>query len=142
MAIYRNERIPDFSFLLKLKQVDENLFPVFDSVSMCWDILYKNPEYPSLEPQQVYRVCKRDSEGVNVGYEPLDDRVIWKLRRMDLKTAGISPEEYRKRVNAAETAEETRQEIKLEEEMDYIFKHEKRTIGRAFDALRGVYRRF
>lgn len=138
MAIYRNERVPPWEFVNKLKRIDENLFVVFDSISMRWDILYKNPEVN--QHFHVYRVCQRDADGVDIAYEALDERVIWKLRKMDMKRRNIAAKEYVKRVQQADAEREVKDEQENDAVHDYIIKHENHTIGRMFDALRGVYR--
>ena len=101
--IYRNERVPDFAFLQKLKRVDEDLYVVFDSLSMRWDIIYR-PKTGEGAGQifHVYRVCKRSDDGRDVGYLPLDDRVITELMRNDLRRRNMDAEEYRKKVCQAE----------------------------------------
>lgn len=139
MASYRNERIPPFEFLIPLRRVDENLSVVFDSLSMRWDILFRDVEGTF---HNVLRVCERDSKGNDVGYMPLDDRTIKKLLRMDLKRRNMSPEQYKNAVRKAEDVDDSRREQNHEKDMDYVFQHEHRTLERARDALRGVYRRY
>lgn len=140
MAMYRGERIPPMDFLQKLKKVDVNLYPVFDSLSLRWDIIYKNP-YKN-ETHNVLRVCVRDNDYRDAGYLPLDDRVIMKLLRMDLKRRNISPTKYSEAVKANDDHHEKRLNQKTNDDIDYAFKHERRTLDKARDALRGVYRRF
>lgn len=140
MALYRGQRIPDQNFVTKLKKVDVNLYPVFDDLSLRWDILYKNPN--SREVFNVYRVCIRDDKGKDVGFLPLDDRVINKLMRMDMNRRNIGAKQIVEKVRQAEDIKEALLEHNTNETIDYIFKHEHRTLEKARDALRGVYRRF
>lgn len=137
MAQYRNERIPEYGFVQKLKQVEPNLFVVFDSLSMRWDILYRNPNYGNVI-MHVLRVCKKDHEGRDVGYEGLDDRVINKLLRMDMARRGITPKEYMKRVNHCDDLNDQIREKNDKDVTDYIFKHEKKTLERMYEAARSV----
>lgn len=139
MAIYRNERIPPYDFVKKLKWVDPKLHVVFDSASMRWDILYKAVDE---QIHLIHRVCERDDEGRDVGYMPLDDRTISKLYRMDLKRRNITAQQYKQFVNDAEKERELQAMVKHEQDLDYIYKHEHRTLERMRDALRGVERRF
>lgn len=136
MALYRNERIPPYEFVSKLKCVDTNLFVVFDSASMRWDILFKNTANGAAF--HVYRVCKRDENHHDIGYEPLDDRVIEKLLRMDLARRNISPQEYKRRVNEATEAGQKAREEADKAVSDYIFKHEKKTLERAYEASKDI----
>lgn len=140
MSLYRGNRIPSMEFLQKIKKVDVNLYPCFDDLSLRWDILYKNPYSKTVE--NVLRVCVRDNDYRDVGYLPLDDRVIVKLLKMDLARRNIAPKTYTDTVKAAEKAHERNLEKKTSDDIDYVFKHERHTIDRARDALRGVYRRF
>lgn len=138
MALYRNERIPPYEFVNRLKQVDKDLYVVFDSISMRWDILYKTQKDGSVHV--VHKVCERDDEGRDVGYMPLDERTIRKLLRMDLKRRNISPKVYKQKVNDAEEIRELKKQTEYDEHMDYVYRHEHRVLERSRDALRGVYR--
>ena len=142
LALYRNERIPPYEFVLALKRVDPNLYVVFDSFSMRWDIYYKNPNFKDAKPEMVHRVCIRDHVGRDVGYEGLDDRVIQKLYRMDMQRRNLSGKQYVQKLNEIEDADDERKQKEWEEHNDNVFRDERRNINRARDALRGVYRSF
>lgn len=142
LALYRNERIPPFEFVTALKRVDENLYVVFDSFSMRWDIYYKNPSFQDAAPEMILRVCVRDDNGRDAGYQGLDDRIIQKLYRMDMQRRNISGKQYVNKLNASEDIAEKKKQRDWEVLNDEIFIDEKRNINRARDALRGVYRSF
>lgn len=137
MSFYRNERIPCYSFLQKLKKVDVNLYVVFDSLSMRWDIYYKNPYDDSIH--LVLRVCERDSEGRDVGYMELTDHIINKLLKMDMKRRNIAPVDYVNKVHEAEESKMRKAQDKYDNDEDYVYKQEKKTIDRAYEALRSIF---
>ena len=136
---YRNEKVPEYSFVNKLKLVDENLYVVFDSISMRWHIFYKDVNSHN---HLILRVEELDHEGRDIGYRPLDDRTINKLLRMDLSRRNMSANQYKNAVRNAEDETERKDINKYNTETDYAFKHDKRIIDRAYDALRGVDRKF
>jgi len=138
MALYRNERIPDYEFTADLKRVDENLYVVFDSLSMRWDIFFKAKDN---RVYLVYRVCEKSANGRDAGYMPLDKRTIDKLLRMDLSRKNMSPIEYAQLVNKADQDREEKLIAKHESDTDYIYREEHVTLERMRDALRGVFRR-
>jgi len=139
LAFYKETVIPSYEFVDKLKKIDKELYVVFDGLSQRWHIYFKDVKG---QTHCVYKVCERDYESRDIGYRQLDDRTIDKLRRMDLKTRNISPKEYLTKVRDAEDEEERKKALELENTIDYAFKHEKRTLSRARDALRGVYRTY
>lgn len=139
VAVYRNERMPPWEFLEDLKRIDENLYVIYDSTSLRWHIWFKDREGGT---HLIYKVCERDHEGRDIGAMPLDNRVINKILRMDMARRNLNAQAYLKKVRQAEDDAEQAAEKKADEDADYIFKHEKCTINRARDALRGVYRTF
>ena len=136
---YRNEKIPEFDFVNKLKLIDENLYVVFDSISMRWHVYFKDKEGGN---HLVYIVCDKDHEGRDIKYRPLDDRTINKLLKMDLARRNISATQYKNNVRRAEDERADRIKTQYNNELDYVFKHEKHSLNRAFDALKGVERKY
>lgn len=137
VAVYRNERIPPWEFVQDLKRVDEQLYVIFDSTTLRWHVWFKDREGGN---HLILKVCERDHEGRDIGPMPLDNRVINKLLRMDMQRRNLNAKAYLQRVRKAEDEARRVDEQKAEDECDYIFKHEKRTVNRMRDALRGVHR--
>lgn len=136
MALYRNERVPPFEFVAKLKRVDPRLYVCYESLSMRWDVLFKSPQDEHV--YHVHRVCQRDAQGRDIGFQDVDERTITKLLKMDLQRRGMSPLQYRNAVRRAEDQWQDDTEQRLRDITETIVQDERKTLARAMEAYRSV----
>jgi hypothetical protein len=131
IGIYRNERIPPYHMVQRIKQVCEDLYVVWDSVSSRWHVWYKDANG---QPYLVYRVAEKDEFGRDAGYRPLDDRTIKDLLRYDMGRRNISNDEYLNRVRDAEDERDEKDKKRIEEYNEHVYKQEASTLKLAYDA--------
>jgi len=96
---------PPKHFEKKLQAYDPNLFLMWNTDYECWDIFEYKGE--NQRPQAVMRVCEPDNS-----YRPLDDRVFFTLRYIDIKN---KPEQLKKLFEEYKQYQENRKRSAVKE---------------------------
>lgn len=137
--IYRNEVIPDYGFVNKLKLVDKNLYVAFDSSSGRWHVFYKSPKIDATF--LVYKVCERSGDGEDIGYRALDDRTINDLLRYDVVRRNKGIKDYVRDINNAEDEVKKKRALQAEDDNAHFRKINRPWYSVMYDNLRGIHRK-